>query len=319
MIKKFFANLIIFCSILFIIVGGYIFLIFKHPDLVDEAYYKFTTPKANSLIIGTSRAAVGIVPSVVNERLFGGKKKIINHSFTFGTSNYGPRYLREIKQKIQTGDSHKGIYIVAVDPWSLSINKTDVDDTSSFIEIKNNVFVGGLNSSSVNPNIEYLRKYWSNRMNPFVILFKKVIKHEGLWILRKDGWMDIDVPCDSATVSHRIAMGLADYKKNDMKLSGTRFVYLGQIIEFLQQEGKVYLVRMPLTPEMKNLEFTEFPNFDEKIKIVTQKYNVPYFNFINANDYKFVDIHHIQKPSAFKISAQICDSITELKTLSLIK
>jgi len=317
MIKKFFINLFIFCSILFLILGGYLFLIYHHPDFVDEAYYKFTTPRANSLIIGTSRAAVGLVPNVINKRLFGGEKRIINHSFTFGTSNYGPRYLREIKHKILSNQEHNGVFIISVDPWSLSINKEDKDDTNSFVEVKNNVFVGGLNSSSVNPNIEYLRKYWSNRLYPLEIIVKKAVNHEGLWILREDGWMDVDVPCDSITVQHRIAHGLADYKRNHMKLSEARFNYLEQIIQFLKQEGAVYLVRMPVTNEMKDLEFLEFPQFDAKVNEVAGKRNVRYLNFINSEDYKFVDVHHMQKLSAFKLSEQICDSVLELKRLSI--
>ena len=161
---------------------------YSHPAFVDEAYYKFTTPRASSLIIGTSRAAVGIVPYVINKRLFGGEKRIINHSFTFGTSNFGPRYLREIQNKLRFNHEHNEVFIISVDPWSLSIDKKDKDDTNSFIEIKNDVFVGGLRSSSVNPNVEYLRKYWINRFNPLIIIFKKIINHEGLWILREDGW-----------------------------------------------------------------------------------------------------------------------------------
>jgi len=118
-------------------------------------------------------------------------------------------------------------------------------------------------------------------------------------------------------VKNRIALGLADYKKNNMKLSETSFNYLERIIRFLQKKGTVYLVRMPVTKEMQDLEFEKFPQFNDKVSKVSEKNDIPYFNFINSNDFKFVDLHHMQKVSAFKISEQICDSVLEVKRISL--
>lgn len=310
--KKFFLKGIVFVSIFLFLSGTYLYVIYRNPELVDEAYYKFTTPRASSLIIGTSRSAVGIVPSILNEKLLLGEQKIINHSFTFGTSNYGPRYLQEIKQKLNPNVKN-GLFIVSVDPWALSIDINAKDDTSSFIEIKNSVFVGGLKSSSVNPNFEYLKKYWGNRFSPIVQVVKRSTSYENQWVLQHDGWMEINVPCDSFSVSHRLELGLSDYSKTNVKLSETRFQYLEKIINYLQKRGSVVLVRLPVTSQMKKLENISFPDFEKKIFSIAKKNQVPYFNYFERDDYAFVDVHHLEKNSAIRLSQQLCDSIYTLK------
>ena len=49
-------------------VHGITVLVFGNGK-IDGFYLRFTTPKQHSLVIGNSRAAQGIVPSVVNESL----------------------------------------------------------------------------------------------------------------------------------------------------------------------------------------------------------------------------------------------------------
>ena len=59
---------------------------------IDPFYLLFTTPAQHSLILGNSRAAQGIVPSIVGASLepldFQGEP--FNYSFTLSTSPYGP-------------------------------------------------------------------------------------------------------------------------------------------------------------------------------------------------------------------------------------
>jgi hypothetical protein len=48
----------------------------------DDYYLKFSTPKQGSMILGTSRAKQGLIPSVLSEAIEGGDVKLFNFSFT---------------------------------------------------------------------------------------------------------------------------------------------------------------------------------------------------------------------------------------------
>ena len=62
----------------------------------DPFYLRFTTPQKKSLVIGTSRAAQGIVPSVMTSILNkkGWGEDLYNYSFTIMSSAYGEPYLK---------------------------------------------------------------------------------------------------------------------------------------------------------------------------------------------------------------------------------
>ena len=87
---------------------------------VDAFYGRFASPAAGSLVLGTSRAAQGIRPAVLAARLAGQfEGPLLNYAFTLTHSPYGPAYLASIRRKLRPGVRH-GLFIVAVDPWSLS-------------------------------------------------------------------------------------------------------------------------------------------------------------------------------------------------------
>ena len=88
---------------------------------VDAFYGRFASPPAGSLILGTSRAAQGIRPAVLAARLGGQfEGPLLNYAFTLTHSPYGPAYLASIRRKLRPEVRH-GLFIVAVDPWSLSL------------------------------------------------------------------------------------------------------------------------------------------------------------------------------------------------------
>lgn len=301
-------------ALYFLLLAGmallYILVIYLRPELVDTFYGRFTTDRAYSMILGTSRSAQGIKPSIINERINLDDRPIVNHSFAVGPSSYGPNYLREIKQKINP-DAARGLFILSVDPWSLATEEDNInDDSTKFYEVKENLFVGNLSSSSSNPNFDYLQNYWNSRFSPFGNGFKHLINYEGLLELHPDGWLEVDITMDPAKLEGRIKASTEEYRAKKMFLSNTRFDYLEKIVDFLQDKGTLFFVRLPVSPGMAEIEKEKFPTFDDKVLQLTKKYGIPYFNFIgDSGKYQTIDTHHLHKKESTKITHRICDSI----------
>ena len=316
--KKYIYNTLLYIFLLGIIAILYIILIFFRPDLVDSFYYRFTTDKANSLILGGSRSAQGIKPDVINKMVDLDGNKIINHSFALGPSSFGPNYYREVTKKLSK-ESTSGLFIISVGPWTLATGMTNIeDDSTKFFEVEEKLFVGNLKSSSTNPNFDYLFNYWNNKYSPFENIFKSIINYEGLIRLHEDGWLEISIDMDTIINNARIKRSEEEYKTKQVKLSNTRLYFLDKIAGYLNNYGNVILVRMPVTSQMKKIENSRFPEFDELIQKIAGKYNIQYFNFIKESG-KFLttDIHHLYKDDSERFTIMLCDSLN--KSLNSIK
>lgn len=316
---KFIKKIILFFILLGIISTVYVLVIYYNPYLVDNFYYRFTTKKAKSLILGTSRSAQGIKPTIINKIISQADNKIINHSFAIGPSSYGPNYYKEIYNKLDT-NSTNGLFILSVDPWSLTVTKTNInDDTLDFFEVKGKLFVGNLKSSSSNPNYEYLWEYWDNKYSIFENAFKHMINYHGILELHEDGWLEVNIKMDSASVQGRILKSTNEYKEKaeTIKLSNTRFSYLEKIITYLKNRGEIYLVRLPVSIGMAKIEKSVFPKFDNRIQAIADKFNIKYINYIDeSGNFQTIDTHHLWREESQRISNQICDSILEYRKIN---
>jgi hypothetical protein len=310
--KKFFRNILLYLLALAGIAFLYILMLYLRPDFVDDFYYRFTTPKAPSLILGTSRPAQGIKPSVINDLVCNENNQIINHSFALGPSSFGPNYFREIKQKLLQ-DSKSGLFIIAVDPWSLATGIDNIqDDSLLFFENQQNLFVGNLRSSSANPNFDYLINHWSNKFVGFLNAFKHLIKYKGILQLHADGWLEVNIAMDPESIKNRILSSTKGYEEKKVMLSNTRFDYLEKIIRYLDKRGNVFLVRMPVSLEMKSLENDRFPDFDKYIETIAAHTDVPYFNFIDeSGDFQTIDTHHLYKKESERFTRILCEIILD--------
>lgn len=310
--KKFLLNTLLYFILLGIIVSIYISIIYFRPDLVDYFYYRFTTERSNSLILGGSRAAQGIKPQVFNNRICNNDNKIINHSFALGPSNFGQNYFREIKQKLKpNGDN--GLFIISVVPWNFATDITNVqDDSLLFFEVRQNLFVGNLKSSSSNPNLEYLWKYWNDKFSVFEMSFKHLIDYKGILKLHADGWLEVNIAMDSTSVRKRIKNTTRGYTERSkyVKWSNTRYHYFEEIVNYLHKRGEVYIVRLPASRNMAELEYKKFPDFDKNINAIALKYDIPYINYMGeSGNFLTTDTHHLWKEESERISNYFCDSI----------
>jgi hypothetical protein len=295
--KKFIIKTLVFI----ISISSLIYSIFFCANgYTDPFYIRFTTPKQSCLIIGTSRAAQGLQPKVFKEII---NKNIFNYSFTVDHSPFGPVYFNSIKKK--NNKESNSYFIVTVDPWSISSWDKNTNDYKLFRE--NKLCVANTNTVNLNPNFEYLLNNLQGRF------YKLLIHYPRQMFLHNDGWLEIkDLPMDSLSVSSRIKSKTEMYSKillPKAHFSEYRLSYLIKTILYLKKYGKVFLVRLPIHPELMKIENNLMPNFNVLISNAI-KVSDNYWDLTNLNDnFLYVDGNHLYKTSGKKVSQLIAERI----------
>lgn len=304
--KTLLLKLIAFCSIIVIFLVAFMFLFVNGKG--DPYYLKLSSPKQNSLILGTSRAAQGVVPELINSSTLSFTKPIYNFSFTMANSPYGKSYLEAIKKKVNN-ESKNGLFILEVSPLAISFNtiRTLNGNEAEFREVNN--FLAQVNSVSTNPNLEYLLKYYPHAYYKMILRnFKKQM------ILQKDGWLKVNISMDSTRVQKRKEGKYKAYRKEfkQYKPSSTRLMYLKKTVDYLSNFGKVYLLRLPIGKEMYQMEKKYMPNFDKKMDEIANEKHINYINIApQSGNYTTTDGNHLYKKSAQEVTLKIVNSIIE--------
>lgn len=277
------------------IIASVYFVFLQADGKSDPFYFRTTTPKQSSLILGTSKAAQGLIPEFINPYL---ETDIYNFSFTVAHSPFGPAYLSAIEKKLDPR-TKDGIFIITVDPWSISSDGIDPNDENQFGESKS--FMGTLSSFSSKPNVSYILNSYGDNYIKILLNFSQMEVHD-------DGWLEVFPPMDSTSVKNRIAENIQEQKTKlkNYKFSQTRFEYLKKTIEILKNRGKVYLVKLPVDVRIGEIETRLLPNFDEKIDKLAKSAAVPYLNLMNSDTkFTFTDGIHLYKDSAKDVSAEV--------------
>jgi hypothetical protein len=298
---------------------------------VDAFYARFAAPPAGSLVLGTSRAAQGIKPSVLAARLrpkgYGGPW--LNYAFTLAESPYGPGYLASIQRKLAPG-TRNGLFILAVDPWSLSLPRNvkrgeypRFSKAASFAEHVNlkgpiifpeaHSMVSQLASVSQNPNLDYLAHYLHK---PFYQLLLNTDTAHVVERLHPDGWLEIALPpptADTALLRRRTAEKLATYRKlaATSSFAQARYSSLSETISFLQEHGQVVLVRIPTGPQMAAIEKQYQPGFDREMQQLANFGGILYLNYLDQ-PYPTNDGNHITRRAAAQFSQRLAADIARL-------
>jgi len=262
---------------------------------VDAFYGRFTGPQAGSLIIGTSRAAQGVQPALLSNRLKGHfDGPMLNYAFTLTHSPYGPAYLQSIRRKLRP-EAKNGLFIVAVDPWSLSLTGAEGKYPES------NSFIGQLRQVSQNPNLPYLTRYQTKPLYRLLLDYATATEQ-----LHPDGWLEVNIGTDSVQVRARTARKLQDYRllAHTQHLSPGRLQALRHTIQFLQQHGHVVLVRLPVGPPLLLLENEYQPGFNSQMQQTATALAVPYLDYSTA-PYATTDGNHLQRIASGAFSQQL--------------
>ena len=297
--RKFILKTLFFAIPIIIFV---VIVMFKAGGHLDPFYVRFTTPKHQNMILGTSRAAQGLQPKVFKSVL---NKNMGNFAFTVAHSPFGKVYYESIKRKL---DKKKGsLFIVTVDPWSISSKCSPPNNISEFRE--NALCLNKTKILDLDPNIFYLYENFSGR-------YKDLIdsKNNNMY-LHEDGWLEIsDIAMDSVSVSHRIADKTKTYKNIHLpktKFSSLRLEYLIKTIDYLKDYGRVYLVRLPIHESIMKIEEQLMPDFDTKIKEAIYLSN-GYLDMTVQNElFEYTDGNHLYKTSGEEVSIKVANWIKE--------
>ena len=291
--KKFIIKTSFFIITIFAL---FLYILSRANGYTDPYYIRFTTPKQNNLIIGTSRSSQGLQPKIFDKIL---KKKFFNYSFTIAHSPFGSVYFNSIKKKLNHSVKD-GIFIVTVDPWSISNQGENPNEIKNFGE--NNLALSNTNFVDMNPNFEYLIKNLNGEY------YKILTNTKGEMFLHNDGWLEVTLPMDSISLTNRSKDKITDYRNNNLpfrKLSTIRLKYLSQIVQYLKKYGKVYLVRLPVSSEMFKIEVDLMHNFNQIIRSIIKKSN-GYLDMSNDGyPYEFIDGNHLWKESGKIVSKKI--------------
>ncbi len=297
--KQFLIKTTLFLAV---IIASFAFMLSLADGSTDPFYIRFTTPKQDNLILGTSRSAQGLLPQVFDSALH---KTFFNYSFTIAHSPYGPAYLNSIKRKLNA-EIRDGIFIVTVDPWSIAGPIKNPNDTTLFGE--NNLALGNVNYVNMNPNFEYLIKQFKGEY------YKIITTKKDSMLLHPNGWLEINVSMDSASVAKRLDNKIESYRKNNLpnsKLSTVRLEYLRQTVEFLKAHGKVYIVRLPVSPEIFEIDQALMPDFNSIIQPIVSLSD-GYLDMTNDNPvYEYTDGNHLWKSSGRLVSQKVANWIEQ--------
>ncbi|MGD1844954.1 MAG: hypothetical protein ACFB10_06125 [Salibacteraceae bacterium] len=275
-------------------------LCFMADGHVDAFYVRMATPTQKSLILGTSRAAQGLQPRVFKEEL---NQEIFNFAFTVSHSPFGKVYYEAIQKKHLREE--EGLFVIAVDPWSLVSWCEDPNAVEDFRE--NILCLHRTRNVTAHPNWHYLYDNFSGKLKDLV----PYLNRDGMY-LHPDGWLEIDIPMDSASVALRTKKKLTVYRNENLpkvKFSTLRLSYLEKTIEYLKPFGPVYLVRLPVCREFTVMEEELMPDFDLKIKAAITASN-GYLNLSEqGDDYQYTDGNHLHKDSGMRVSKLIAQWI----------
>lgn len=286
---------------LFLLLIGALFLMMLSlaDGNTDPFYLRFTTPKQSSLILGTSRAAQGLQPAAFNEEL---GKDIFNYAFSISHSPFGSTYFESVKRKLQQ-DTSDGIFIITVDPWSISSATANPNDSANFRE--KDLALGNTRYVNMKPNFFYLLQNLSGDY------YKILRSNTSGMFLHRDGWLEVTVPMDSSVVERRVEAKVRTYQQRaqSYKFSSFRLEYLKKLIHYLKNRGEVYLVRLPMHPKMFEVENQFMPDLTEKVQGLLE---IPgnYLDMTESNsDFTYTDGNHLHRSSGKIVSQKIANWI----------
>lgn len=269
----------------------------------DDNYMHFAVKKPQNMILGDSRGSQGVVPGVLKTKL---SANFDNFSLNIVESPYGQVYFKALKRKLDP-ETKNGIFILTVSPWNLSLNK-QIKKEKDFPEEHSPL--NDMYFYDRSPNYEYLLKHYTRSW--FKIYTERAESGRSNTFLHPDGWLEVTINMQKDTVAYRTNTKEAFYRDlaNTVELSPERLKAINEMINYLRTKGKVYLVRLPTSNGLTNIENKKYPHFNTLMRDIGRKQNVRFFDFSgNYAEYDYTDGNHLYKDSSRKISSRIADSI----------
>jgi hypothetical protein len=112
---------------------------------------------------------------------------------------------------------------------------------------------------------------------------------------------------DSKSVARRTKSTLLNYRNflSLYQFSQARLDYLVETITFLKQYGHVYLVRLPVSPQLMDIENQLSPNFKDFMNLPSEKASGFLDLTAKNNLFAYSDGVHLSKISSILVSEEI--------------
>ncbi|MEO8590082.1 MAG: hypothetical protein ABI432_11970 [Flavobacteriales bacterium] len=283
--------------------------VMKADGTIDFAYLRFTTPQQSSLILGTSRAAQGLRPHVLDSMLNATGRRIrsYNYGFAVGFSNYGPAYYNSIRAKLDPA-ARDGVYVLSVDPWGLCCradrppsNDRSEDAASGIAKV---------HWVNVKPNLEYLIH---NYNEPFLKILLPDPRPSDYARITDDGWVEVRTSMLAMDVERRTVKKVKFYREEmlpNARPSAMRLGYLGLTIDLLRQHGTVVLVRLPVSKGIQAIEEELWPGFSSMMQRMADDAHTQFIDLYSSGDeWSFFDGNHMTPPSSAKATVIVANAL----------
>lgn len=269
----------------------------------DPFGMRFTTGKKNAMILGNSRAAQGLIPELIEEEIDGlASAGLYNYSFGIGFSAFGPIYQESIMDKLDQ-ESSDGLFIVTVDPWALVEGGNHPNDPAFFPERDSPL--AELQNQNFKPHLAYMMNWFGPS---YYEIIHRYFRPANERLHRENGWLELVLPMDSATVNYRIQQKVRQFENGykSLNLSHTRLEYLEKTISELKDHGKVVMVYMPAHPKILKYDQLVLPDFQKIMDRISDKYKVPYKDYSSqAGKFTYTDGIHLYQDSGRIISKDL--------------
>lgn len=278
------------------------YLFLRHQEMLrhDLDYSKFTH-RAEHLILGVSRAKVGLVPEVLWEELqLNGDA--LNFAFTGLVSPYHNAYVDLAMRKVKpTSGKQDAVFILSVNPGNLSETKKRFRGASPIYDL---LLV------NASPNPEYLIRNINMTESFLFSLLEAPSEDPPMFIAHTDGWGERTRPSalsdEEIYQKYRVSLG-------DRGLSEEYLENLRRLARYLRGYGEVVLVRLPVKSGMAEIEDESVPDFNQQLRELAASCGAVYLDYKDSGGaYEFSDPHHLLNTGARSFTLKLSEDLKAL-------
>lgn len=259
---------------------------------IGDVYPRVTTPRKHSLVVGTSRAAQGIDPDILNARLkdvYPGCD-LYNFAFHIDETTYNEIYYSAVIKKLAEDDGTRGLFILSVDPWAFK---------------RDNLILGevDLRSVSSRPNVEYLLRFFNRT-----------------WISPLPTHVFVNSSGRSVVTGIKRSPAMVESKLRTYREMASHYSYspasedvFVRLIDRLKLRGDVFVVRMPVAQEMVALEDSLMPGFSARMDSVALAHGARFLDLIRES-YETNDGNHLTKEEGDRFSEALAERMLKVNS-----
>ena len=265
----------------------------------NDNYNKFTMEAKGSIILGSSRATHGLNPEFILDN------KIANFAFDAFSSSFSKEYNSAIYSYLGDSLKSKGVVVIDINPWTLSIDTSLKEPYREKDRILNQDISFGRK-----PNYGFLLSDYKHGWGK--IIMDEVIFPNSSKYLHESGWMEVSLDMEDSSIQERKNGLLNSYKEKAKTsiVSEYRINSLIELIDTLNDFKKIFIVKLPVCPELLETE-SSFFNEDSVYSLIKERLPTTEIIELKSNDLIWIDGHHVYKKSVKLMSERLNNKIKQ--------